>query len=89
MDGHDLDAERGERGRTLRLDPAADRDAAHAGGLRPAGDAEGRLAERGLGVDPALAGDHEVGPGELRVEAGLLGDEVDPGNERQRPEPVA
>ena len=31
---------------------------------------ERRLAERRLGVDPALAGDHEVGPGELAVEVG-------------------
>ena len=34
------------------------------------GDAEGGLAERGLGVDPALAGDDEVGAGELAVEVG-------------------
>ena len=77
VDGDDLDAERRRGRRALRFDAAADRDAAHAGGLRPSGDAEGRLAERGLGIDPALAGDDDVGPGELGVEAGLLGDEVD------------
>ena len=54
----------------LGLHPAADRDARDAGRRGPAGHAEGRLAEGGLGVDPALAGEHEVGAGELLGEAG-------------------
>ncbi len=47
--------------RSHRLDPAADGDARHAGGRRSPGDAERGLAEPGLRVDPALAGDDEVG----------------------------
>ena len=43
------------------LDPATDRDARHARLGGPPRDAQGGLAEAGLGVDPALAGDDEVG----------------------------
>ena len=60
----------------------------HAGRLRAPGHAERRLAERGLGVDPALAGDHEVGAGELGVEVGRLHDEVDARAQGERLEAV-
>ena len=42
------------------------------------------LPNAGLGVDPALAGDDEVGPGERAVEVGRLHHEVDPGTQRER-----
>ena len=50
------------------------------------GDAERGLAERGLGVDPALAGDDEVGAGEAGVEVGRLHDRSTPGPQRERAE---
>ncbi len=71
-----------------RLHPAADRDAGHAGGLGPARDTERGLAVGRLRVDPALAGDDEVGPRESRVEVGRVHDEVDPGPKRERTEPI-
>ena len=61
--------DRRQRRDPLRLDAAADRDARDAGRRGPAGHAEGGLAEGGLGVDAALAGEDEVGAGELRGEA--------------------
>jgi hypothetical protein len=40
---------------------AADGDRGDARFESPARDAESGLAKRGLGVDPALAGDHQIG----------------------------
>ena len=78
------------------LDAAADGETRDAGCLGTAGDAESRLAEPGLGVDPALAGDDEVGAGQAGVEVGRLHDEIharpqrEPGEavlDREQPEP--
>ncbi len=52
----------------------------------PAGDAERRLAERGLLVDPALAGDHDVRPVELPSKPVGSIDELDAGPQREGPE---
>ena len=49
---------------------------------------ERRLAERGLGVDPALAGDDEVGAGQAGVEVGRLHDEIDAGPQGEPREAV-
>ena len=46
------------------------------------------LAEPGLGVDPALAGDDEVGLRQSRVEVGRLHQEVDAGAEGEPGERV-
>ena len=78
-DGDRDRADGGQRVDALGLDTATDRDAGHAGRLRPAGDPEGRLAERGLGVDAALPGDDEVGVREAGIEVGRLHHEVDAG----------
>ncbi len=88
MDRDDLDSERRERGHAGRIDPAAHGDAPHPGRRRPPGDSEGRLPECRLGVDPAFAGDHQVGPAELRVEVDLTGDEIDARLEGEASEPV-
>ena len=83
----------GADGRERRRSPsgshaAADGDAGDARGLGPPRDAERGLAERRLGVDPALAGDDEVGARQLRVEVGRLHDEVDPGTKREGVESI-
>ena len=51
-------------------------------------DAERGLAERGLGVDPALAGDHEVRVRELAVEVGRSMTSSTPGRRCERPEAI-
>ena len=77
---------RRERIDPVELDAATDRDARHACLGRPPGDAQRGLAEAGLGVDPALAGDDEVGAGQPRREVGRLHHQVDAGTKRERPE---
>ncbi len=87
----DRDGDRANRGQGLDprgLDAAADRDALDTGGGRPPCDAERRLAERRLGVDPAFAGDDEVGDGEPRPEVGRLHQQLDARAQRERVEPA-
>ena len=64
------DGDRADRRRAPRSPPASRRRrprcTATPASRAQLGDAERGLAERGLGVDPALAGDHEVRAGELR-----------------------
>jgi hypothetical protein len=57
-------------------DPAGDGQAGDAPRLGPLCNPGGCLAEGGLGVDPALAGDDQVGPGELGVEPDQVEDQV-------------
>ena len=89
-DRDDDGAEPGERVDPLGRHAAADDDARARRPRRAAlGDAERGLAERGLRVDAALAGDDEVGAGELAVEVGRVHDELDAGHEVERPEAIA
>ncbi len=83
VDRDDLDPELGQGGDPVRLDAAADGDAADPGCPGSPRDAEGGLAEGRLGIDPPFAGDHDVGHREPRVESGLLGHEIDPRHELQ------
>ena len=72
----------------LGFDAAADGDARDAGLGRPPRDAERGLAERGLGVDPALAGDDQVRGNEPAREVGRLHQQLDARPQRERAEPV-
>ena len=56
--------------------------------MRQLRDPQRGLAERGLRIDAALAGDHEVGAVELLAEPGLLHDDLDTGNQPDGREPV-
>ena len=69
-DGDGDGADRRQGFDAFGLDPATDRDARHARRLGTARDAKRGLAEGRLRVDPALAGDDEVGarePGVMRA----------------------
>ena len=87
-DGHRDGADRGEGIDPLGFDAATDGDARDTRDVRLPGDPERRLAEGGLGVDPALARDDEIRVRELVVEAGRLHDQLDAGAQRERSEPI-
>ncbi len=72
----------------LGFHAAADADAGLARRLRAPGHAQRGLAECGLGIDPALARDDEVGASETGVEVGRLHDEVDAGPQGEGSEAV-
>ena len=77
-----------ERLDPVELDPATDRDARDARLGGPPRDAQRGLAEAGLGVDPALAGDDEVGAGQPGAKSVASITSSTPGrsaNDRKRP----
>ena len=87
-DRHRRRADVRQRTDAVDLHPATDRDARHAGRDAPFRDAERGLPEGGLGVDPPLAGDDEVGSREACREVGRLHHEVDPRPQGERSEPT-
>ena len=73
MDGNDLHPERAKGCRPGRVNRSSDGEAPDARRGRSPRDAQDGLSERGLGIDPTLAGQDDVGAGKLCVEMRLLG----------------
>ena len=71
----------------VEVDPAGEHDHRHAGRHRPPGHADHGLAGQALGVERALAGDHQIGVGEGLVEPDQVEQQVDargqPGAEKR------